>query len=173
MKIIFIIIIMISTTIITLKHPLRIGFNLILITFISSITISIWIKYTWYSYILVLVILGGILVLFIYIARIASNEIIKFSFKTLIIIVISITIAIILLKEEILSYNSIIIQTIDGQQNISIIKLFNTKRSLITIIIALYLLITIIYVIFITNTFEGPIRKKNYEKTNSKISSCD
>nr|YP_010268845.1 NADH dehydrogenase subunit 6 [Halobates hayanus]UIG88224.1 NADH dehydrogenase subunit 6 [Halobates hayanus]UIG88228.1 NADH dehydrogenase subunit 6 [Halobates hayanus] len=161
MKMIFTIMIMMSTTMMMLKHPLSMGFNLILITFTSSITMSMWMKYTWYSYILVLVMLGGMLVLFMYMASIASNEIMKFSFKTMIMMMISIMIAMILLNEEMLSYNSIIIQTMDGQQNMSMMKLFNSKSSYITIMMALYLLMTMIYVIFITNTFEGPMRKKN------------
>nr|YP_010263922.1 NADH dehydrogenase subunit 6 [Halobates calyptus]UIG88072.1 NADH dehydrogenase subunit 6 [Halobates calyptus]UIG88197.1 NADH dehydrogenase subunit 6 [Halobates calyptus] len=161
MKMIFMIMIMMSTIMMMLKHPLSMGFNLILITFMSSITMSMWMKYTWYSYILVLVMLGGMLVLFMYMASIASNEIMKFSFKTMIVMMISIMIAMILLKEEMLSYNSIMIQTMDGQQNMSMMKLFNTQSSYLTIMMALYLLMTMIYVIFITNTFEGPMRKKN------------
>nr|YP_011010131.1 NADH dehydrogenase subunit 6 [Halobates germanus]WPW46642.1 NADH dehydrogenase subunit 6 [Halobates germanus]WPW46655.1 NADH dehydrogenase subunit 6 [Halobates germanus]WPW46759.1 NADH dehydrogenase subunit 6 [Halobates germanus]WPW46772.1 NADH dehydrogenase subunit 6 [Halobates germanus] len=161
MKMIFMIMIMMSTTMMALKHPLSMGFNLILITFMSSITMSIWMKYSWYSYILILVMLGGMLVLFMYMASIASNEIMKFSFKTLVMMMISIVVTMILLKEEMLSYNSIMIQTMDGQQNMSMMKLFNTQSSYITIMMALYLLMTMIYVIFITNTFEGPMRKKN------------
>nr|YP_011010573.1 NADH dehydrogenase subunit 6 [Halobates mariannarum]WPW47214.1 NADH dehydrogenase subunit 6 [Halobates mariannarum] len=161
MKLIFMLMITTSTTLITLNHPLSMGFNLILITFLSSLAMSIWMKYTWYSYILVLVMLGGMLVLFMYMASIASNEIMKFSFKALIMIMITMIISMILLKEEMLSYNSTIIQTMDGQQNMSMMKLFNTKSSIITIMMALYLLMTMIYVIFITNTFEGPMRKKN------------
>nr|YP_010268785.1 NADH dehydrogenase subunit 6 [Halobates proavus]UIG88087.1 NADH dehydrogenase subunit 6 [Halobates proavus] len=161
MKMIFILMIMMATIMMMLKHPLSMGFNLILITFISSIMMSIWMKYTWYSYILVLVMLGGMLVLFMYMASIASNEIMKFSFKILITMIMTMIITLTLLKEEMLSYNSIIIQTLDGQQNMSMMKLFNTKSSIITIMMALYLLMTMIYVIFITNTFEGPMRKKN------------
>nr|YP_011010651.1 NADH dehydrogenase subunit 6 [Halobates whiteleggei]WPW47331.1 NADH dehydrogenase subunit 6 [Halobates whiteleggei] len=161
MKMIFMIMIMMSTTMTVLKHPLSMGFNLILITFLSSMMMSIWMKYTWYSYILVLVMLGGMLVLFMYMASIASNEIMKFSFKTLIMIIITMMITMLLLKEELLSYNSTMIQTTDGQQNMSMMKLFNTQSSIITIMMALYLLMTMIYVIFITNTFEGPMRKKN------------
>nr|UIG88106.1 NADH dehydrogenase subunit 6 [Halobates proavus] len=161
MKMIFILMIMMATIMMMLKHPLSMGFNLILITFISSIMMSIWMKYTWYSYILVLVMLGGMLVLFMYMASIASNEIMKFSFKILIMMIMTMIITLTLLKEEMLSYNSIIIQTLDGQQNMSMMKLFNTKSSIITIMMALYLLMTMIYVIFITNTFEGPMRKKN------------
>nr|YP_011010157.1 NADH dehydrogenase subunit 6 [Halobates splendens]WPW46681.1 NADH dehydrogenase subunit 6 [Halobates splendens] len=161
MKMIFMLMIMMATTMMVLKHPLSMGFNLILITFLSSITMSIWMKYTWYSYILVLVMLGGMLVLFMYMASIASNEIMKFSFKTLIMMIISMIVSMALLKEEVMSYGSTIIQTMDGQQNMSMMKLFNTQSSIITIMMALYLLMTMIYVIFITNTFEGPMRKKN------------
>nr|YP_011010196.1 NADH dehydrogenase subunit 6 [Halobates micans]WPW46720.1 NADH dehydrogenase subunit 6 [Halobates micans] len=161
MKMIFMFMIMMATTMMVLKHPLSMGFNLILITFLSSIMMSIWMKYTWYSYILVLVMLGGMLVLFMYMASIASNEIMKFSFKTLIMMIISMIISMALLKEEVMSYGSTIIQTMDGQQNMSMMKLFNTQSSIITIMMALYLLMTMIYVIFITNTFEGPMRKKN------------
>nr|YP_011010690.1 NADH dehydrogenase subunit 6 [Halobates matsumurai]WPW47370.1 NADH dehydrogenase subunit 6 [Halobates matsumurai] len=161
MKMIFMLMITLSTTLIILKHPLSMGFNLILITFLSSMVMSIWMKYTWYSYILVLVMLGGMLVLFMYMASIASNEIMKFSFKTLIMIMTTMMISAIFLKEEMLSFNMTIIQTMDGQQNLSMMKLFNTKSSIITIMMALYLLMTMIYVIFITNTFEGPMRKKN------------
>nr|WPW46785.1 NADH dehydrogenase subunit 6 [Halobates micans] len=161
MKMIFMFMIMMATTMMVLKHPLSMGFNLILITFLSSMMMSIWMKYTWYSYILVLVMLGGMLVLFMYMASIASNEIMKFSFKTLIMMIISMIISMALLKEEIMSYGSTMIQTMDGQQNMSMMKLFNTQSSIITIMMALYLLMTMIYVIFITNTFEGPMRKKN------------
>nr|YP_011010612.1 NADH dehydrogenase subunit 6 [Halobates robustus]WPW47279.1 NADH dehydrogenase subunit 6 [Halobates robustus] len=161
MKIIFMLMITMSTLLMILNHPLSMGFSLILITFLSSMLMSIWLKYTWYSYILVLVMLGGMLVLFMYMASIASNEIMKFSFKTLIMVIITMTITSILLKEEMLSYSNSIIQTMDSQQNMSMMKLFNTKSSIITIMMALYLLMTMIYVIFITNTFEGPMRKKN------------
>nr|UIG88187.1 NADH dehydrogenase subunit 6 [Halobates sp.]UIG88203.1 NADH dehydrogenase subunit 6 [Halobates sp.] len=161
MKMIFMLMITLSTTLIILNHPLSMGFNLILITFLSSMMMSIWMKYTWYSYILVLVMLGGMLVLFMYMASIASNEIMKFSFKTLILMMMSMMMSAIFLKEEMLSYNSTFIQTMDSQQNMSMMKLFNMNSSIITIMMALYLLMTMIYVIFITNMFEGPMRKKN------------
>nr|YP_010268797.1 NADH dehydrogenase subunit 6 [Halobates maculatus]UIG88112.1 NADH dehydrogenase subunit 6 [Halobates maculatus]UIG88132.1 NADH dehydrogenase subunit 6 [Halobates maculatus] len=161
MKMIFMLMITTTTIMTMLKHPLSMGFNLILITFLSSITMSIWMKYTWYSYILVLVMLGGMLVLFMYMASIASNEIMKFSFKIFITMIIFMIITTILLKMEMMSYSSTMIQTMDGQQNMSMMKLFNTQSSIITIMMALYLLMTMIYVIFITNTFEGPMRKKN------------
>nr|YP_011010469.1 NADH dehydrogenase subunit 6 [Asclepios annandalei]WPW47097.1 NADH dehydrogenase subunit 6 [Asclepios annandalei] len=161
MKILFMIMMSLSTLITTLKHPLSMGFNLILITFISSISMTMWMKYTWYSYILVLVMLGGMLVLFMYMASIASNEIMKFSMKITIMFMMSIMIMMMLIKQEMMSYNTTMIWTTENQQNMSMMKLFNNQTSIITIMMALYLLMTMIYVIYITNTFEGPMRKKN------------
>nr|WPW47396.1 NADH dehydrogenase subunit 6 [Asclepios apicalis] len=165
MKILFIMMTSLSTIMTTLNHPLSMGFNLIMITFLSSIMMCMWMKYTWYSYILVLVMLGGMLVLFMYMASIASNEIMKFSFKVMIMMIVTILVTSMLLKTEMLSYNTSMIQTMENQQNMSMMKLFNSQTSVITIMMALYLLMTMIYVIYITNTFEGPMRKKNYEKT--------
>uniref|UniRef100_A0AB38ZDG2 NADH-ubiquinone oxidoreductase chain 6 n=1 Tax=Esakia lundbladi TaxID=3095926 RepID=A0AB38ZDG2_9HEMI len=161
MKILITIMMMLSTMLISLKHPLSMGFNLILMTVTISITMGIMMKYTWYSYILVLVMLGGMLVLFMYMASIASNEIMNFSFKLMMTTMIIGMLTFMLLKNEMLMYNFTMIENIENQQNMSMIKLFNGKSSIMTIMMALYLLITMIYVIYITNTFEGPMRKKN------------
>jgi NADH-ubiquinone oxidoreductase chain 6 len=44
---------------------------------------SLFISSFWYSYILILVFLGGMLILFIYVASIASNEVLNLRRKTL------------------------------------------------------------------------------------------
>nr|WQM87279.1 NADH dehydrogenase subunit 6 [Esakia johorensis] len=161
MKTLITIMVMLSTMLISLKHPLSMGFNLILTTVTISITMGIMMKYTWYSYILILVMLGGMLVLFMYMASIASNEIMNFSLKLTMTTIIVSLLTFMLLKNEMLMYNFTMIENIENQQNMSMIKLFNGKSSIMTIMMALYLLITMIYVIYITNTFEGPMRKKN------------
>nr|YP_011010300.1 NADH dehydrogenase subunit 6 [Ventidius malayensis]WPW46915.1 NADH dehydrogenase subunit 6 [Ventidius malayensis] len=148
-----------STTILFLNHPLSLGFNLILLTVTISMMLLFMMKYSWYSYILVLVMLGGMLVLFMYMASIASNEIMKFSMKILIVMIIITITSYSLTLNDMLAQNEIIIETIENQQNMSMMKLFNGKTSIMTIMMAIYLLMTMIYVIYITNTFEGPMRK--------------
>nr|UJG45433.1 NADH dehydrogenase subunit 6 [Gerris gibbifer] len=167
MKILLTIMLMLSTTIMITKHPLSMGFNLIMQTIIISLMMNMMMKYSWYSYILVLVMLGGMLVLFMYMASIASNEMMKFNFKFLMLTLMSMVLFFILNENEMFMNSQEIILMIENKQNMSMMKLFNSKTSIMTIMLALYLLITMIYVIFITNTFEGPMRKKNYEKTNS------
>ena len=120
--------------------------------------VGIIIKTFWYSYILTIIMLGGALVLFIYISRIASNEKINISIKIISIIVIIIIINILF----ILNYESIIF---DQSQNIigpriPLIKIFSIQRIRITIILVSYLFITIIAINYIVNIYEGPLRKK-------------
>nr|YP_011010703.1 NADH dehydrogenase subunit 6 [Metrocoris communis]WPW47383.1 NADH dehydrogenase subunit 6 [Metrocoris communis] len=161
MKMIYTMIIILSTIMMGLSHPLSMGFNLILLTILLSTTMNLIMKYSWYSYILVLVMLGGMLVLFMYMASIASNEIMKFSVKMIMMSFMVMIIMMLIMKNDMNMNMNTIISVIENQQNMSMMKLFNSKSSIITVMLAMYLLITMIYVIFITNVFEGPMRKKN------------
>lgn len=126
----------------------------------------------WFSYILFIVIIGGILVLFIYITRLASNEIFNFSIK--ISIFITIIIRIIILLYFFIDYiiltslfkNSNIIEFIN---NILIIKnenlmrlniIYNIPNNIITLILVNYLFLTLIAVVKITDINYGPLRQK-------------
>jgi NADH-ubiquinone oxidoreductase chain 6 len=70
-----------SLAFIALGHPISIAVTLILHTLIVGGLTGILSNNFWFSYILFLVFLGGVLVLFIYMTRLASNE--KFGFSWL------------------------------------------------------------------------------------------
>lgn len=126
----------------------------------------------WFSYILFLVFLGGLLVLFIYVTRLASNEIFSISVRTLLIAIIPLSVTIIVfIAIDPLPFliNSLNID-IRGIENItfyqeeatpSLIKLFNQPTGAITLILVLYLLLTLVAVVKITRIFFGPLRQKN------------
>lgn len=62
--------------------------NLILILILLTILISLKINYytnSWRSFTLFLIIIGGLIIIFIYITRIANNELFKFNYKVLLI----------------------------------------------------------------------------------------
>lgn len=65
---------MLSYLFIFLKHPLRLGGILFTQTSLAALARSYLFINSWYRYILFLIIIGGILILFIYMTRIASNE---------------------------------------------------------------------------------------------------
>jgi hypothetical protein len=103
------------------------------------------------------------LVLFIYVTRLASNEI--FSLSTKIIVVTAILIPRIIFienwtnseRKEITKHEIIIIEEITTITR----KFYNQPNGIITILIALYLLITLIVVVKITNISKGPLRQRN------------
>lgn len=57
-----------------LSHPLSIGLTLLLLVVFLALNLATLYSYLWLSYILVLILLGGLLVIFIYIALVATNE---------------------------------------------------------------------------------------------------
>jgi len=65
----------------TIKHPLAMGLILLIQTIFICLLRGLLIKSFWFSYILFLIFIGGILVLFIYVTSLASNEIFSFSIK--------------------------------------------------------------------------------------------
>lgn len=127
------------------------------------------IKTFWFSYILFLIFLGGILVLFIYITSLASNEIFSFSSKilTIIILIIGRFLIITFFRDKIIVslYNlswdvSTMIKSerLINENRIILNKLCNFPVNLITILLIIYLFLTLIAIVKITNIFEGPLR---------------
>lgn len=155
------------------NHPLTITLIIILQTLIICLSTGIIYQRFWFSYILFLVFLGGILVLFIYITRLASNEIFKIpSWTIIIILTILITIIIIYLIidsslwSSIINNNDIIninnnTSVIYSESNLSLTKLYNNPSNIITLILVIYLFLTLIVIVNITNIFKGPLRQKN------------
>lgn len=152
------IIIIIPLIILCLNHPLSIGLILIIQTIITAVIVGYIISSFLFSYIIIIIILRGVLVLFIYISRIASNE--KFN-SPIKIILISLLLLIIIIY-CIFIYNKInIINNLYINEVIRLIKIFNSITAQITIIIIIYLLLTIIVVSNIAKVTEGPLRIKS------------
>nr|YP_007317361.1 NADH dehydrogenase subunit 6 [Upogebia pusilla]AGA56138.1 NADH dehydrogenase subunit 6 [Upogebia pusilla] len=149
-----------------LTHPLSMGIALLLqTTFICSCS-GIMMPSFWFSYILFLIFLGGMLVLFIYVTSLASNETFSMSLTptiTALFLVPLITLIIMILDPMI---------SLANQSNISNIQLFSTLNltstltssiynqltMMFTIFIVIYLLLTLFAVVKITNSFFGPLR---------------
>ncbi len=165
------ILLIVSTVIFSqLKHPLAIGFILLIQTVLISFITGIMAQRFWFSYILFLVFLGGILVLFIYVTSLASNEIFNFSFKLIIITLVCISVFLILrlLVDRIeftfinnQELNNNIFKLVAHDNTKSIYKLYNFPTNWITCFIISYLLFTLIVVVKITNFFYGPLRNLN------------
>nr|QHD47897.1 NADH dehydrogenase subunit 6 [Niponiella limbatella] len=155
-----------------MKHPLALGLVLLIQTLLISLITGVTTQSYWFSYILFLVFLGGMLVLFIYVTSLASNE--MFSISTTLLIIMAppafasiITLVIIdptpwINNIETSDMNLIInLGTFNEEASFSLIKLYNNPTSLITLMLALYLFLTLVAVIQVTSIFHGPLRSNN------------
>nr|YP_010254860.1 NADH dehydrogenase subunit 6 [Lissorhoptrus oryzophilus]QUA05799.1 NADH dehydrogenase subunit 6 [Lissorhoptrus oryzophilus] len=148
-----------------LNHPLSLGSILLLQTIISSLITGKFYYNYWFSYILFLIMIGGMLILFMYMTSVASNEKFKYSnfLMFLSLILIFMTFFILLLDnfpflENKLNFN--MMNKIFKNPNLSMNKLLNFPNNLIFILLMIYLLITMIAVVKITKKNFGPLRQK-------------
>nr|AML25793.1 NADH dehydrogenase subunit 6 [Histeridae sp. BMNH 1274329] len=139
-----------------MKHPISMGLILLLQTILISVQTGLLTYSTWFSYIMFLIMVGGMLVLFIYMTSVASNE--KFSYK---------------INDLILPAGSIILllvifmgpNTFNNQNSwplieSQLIKYLNFPSNSIIWMLMIYLLITLIAVVNISNISYGPLRQK-------------
>ena len=147
------------------------GLILLIQTYLISITIGIFTQTFWFSYILFLIFIGGILVLFIYVTSLSSNEIFSFSIKLRILFCFYFIISCILyylfdktyietfiLNNEI---NSLIKFSFIYEDLISLNKIYNFPTNIITILLINYLFLTLLITVKITKKNYGPLRPIN------------
>nr|YP_010258360.1 NADH dehydrogenase subunit 6 [Neocentrocnemis stali]AGO28036.1 NADH dehydrogenase subunit 6 [Neocentrocnemis stali] len=156
---------MLSITFIFMNHPLSMGLILILQTISISMMLGMIKGTFWFSYILLITMISGALVLFIYMASVASNE--KFSTPWK---MISINLAIMscmvlasILTDQMLF---IFIWSVKMEASTmhdmmaSLSKLFSSINMSMTMLLVVYLFITMIVVNYIVTMFDGPLRPK-------------
>nr|QHZ87487.1 NADH dehydrogenase subunit 6 [Coeliccia cyanomelas] len=149
-----------SLSFIFMKHPMSMGIMLMMQTIFVCMKTNNMAQSPWFSYILFLVFLGGMLVLFIYMTSVASNELfVKNKFSLMIIIIMSMTMMILMLMDPILMFNNsydanMFIQNKNELNN----NLFNFPTNIMTLIMVMYLFLTLVVVVNITDTHQGPLR---------------
>nr|YP_010925408.1 NADH dehydrogenase subunit 6 [Figulus punctatus]WKD83639.1 NADH dehydrogenase subunit 6 [Figulus punctatus] len=151
-----------SMIMIFVSHPLSFGMILVIQTIIISLMTGIMYS-TWYSYILFIIMIGGMLVLFMYMTNVASNEKFKLS-KNISIIVMSWTMLLTItqIMDTMLIYSTSLKPfSKSSLLSLSLSKYLNFPMNSILILIMIYLLLTLIAVIKITNIKHGPLRHTN------------
>nr|APT41456.1 NADH dehydrogenase subunit 6 [Micropygomyia cayennensis] len=153
----------------SMTHPLAMGLMLLIQTLIISLIIGLMMKTFWFSYILFLTFMGGMLILFIYITSLASNE--MFSFSSKILILFSLLMFMILIsmlitdKSFIMHYFNNTEMTeffntkiLFKENFLNLNKFYNFPINLIMLMMVIYLLLTLIVIVKITQTNFGPLR---------------
>nr|QLA74172.1 NADH dehydrogenase subunit 6 [Laelia suffusa]UEV86537.1 NADH dehydrogenase subunit 6 [Laelia suffusa] len=160
-----------SLIMLLMNNPLSMGLMILLQTIMTCLLSGMFIKTYWFSYILFLTFLGGLLVLFIYVSSIASNELFLTLYnKNLYMLMILFLIFIYLLMNNLFFMNLSINSDMDNMNNIynmiynsyyysiNLNKLYNNHTFMIMLMLMIYLLISLIAIVKITNIFYGPLR---------------
>nr|AFQ62396.1 NADH dehydrogenase subunit 6 [Kateretes pedicularius] len=149
-----------------MNHPLSFGLILLIQTLNVALLSGNLNNNFWYSYILFLVMVGGMLILFIYMTSIASNEKFNFSsklffFTNLFFIIICLSLLLDFYLMNFKSYNIIMSNfNTNSMNNLSMNKYINFPNCSIFYLMIIYLLITLIAVVKITKIEYGPLRQK-------------
>nr|UHA56196.1 NADH dehydrogenase subunit 6 [Odontodes seranensis] len=177
MKFLFsLLLIIFSFIMLFINNPISMGFFILIQTMLTCLLSGLLIKTYWFSYILFLTFLGGLLVLFIYVSSIASNELFKTSFNlkyTLIFMMMMMFMFMIMnmnnlswmnlsFNSDMYKFNDSLLFFFNNENKINLSKLYNNHTFLIMMMLIIYLFITLIAVVKITNIFYGPLRSYNY-----------
>nr|YP_010531278.1 NADH dehydrogenase subunit 6 [Mileewa mira]UXX17537.1 NADH dehydrogenase subunit 6 [Mileewa mira] len=150
----------ISFIMLFISNPMSMGMLLISQTLLATILMNKMLLSSWFSFITFLMMVGGLLIIFMYMSSIASNEKFKFNLNLLIFIFIMIMITDEMIIKEQMKENQKMIN-IKTFEQISMLKLYNKKSLLMSILLMIYLLFTMIVVSKIVKHYYGPLRKKN------------
>nr|QNP09854.1 NADH dehydrogenase subunit 6 [Ochthebius sp. IBE<ESP> AN164] len=155
--------IILSVNFMFMMHPLSMGMTLMLQTILITMITGFMNFNFWFSYILFLIMIGGMLVLFMYMTSIASNEKFKFNLKLLLLLLIIIIMLVIMMT--LMDKSLIMINCFNNNINMNMnymmmSKFYNTPSNNIMFMMIIYLLITMIAVVKITEFKSGPLRQK-------------
>nr|YP_003204861.1 NADH dehydrogenase subunit 6 [Mongoloraphidia harmandi]ACO92561.1 NADH dehydrogenase subunit 6 [Mongoloraphidia harmandi] len=150
-----------------IKHPLSMGFFLIIQVFIICMMNGIMSNFFWFSYIFFLTMIGGLLIIFIYMTSLASNEFFNFSYKNLMFNISLLMLLLLMLyfytnqflKMNFYFNNNMNLLFYQNELYLNLNKLYNISSKLVTLMSMLFLFITLITIIKITNIFLGPLRQ--------------
>lgn len=150
-----------------LSHPLSIGVTLLLVTLTISLIVGVFHSSIWVSYATILILLGGVLVIFIYVALLASNEIFKknklasFPFLFSLFLILNLFFTNPFIREfSCDTINTIFIRT--NARNLNWLSdFYSSKLRNLTLFLIFYLLLTLLAVVFNTKNNHGTLRSSS------------
>nr|QVT15624.1 NADH dehydrogenase subunit 6 [Simocephalus sibiricus] len=144
-----------------LAHPLSMGLTILSLTILLAVMLGSFMTNLWISYILIMVLLGGLLVIFIYVSLLASNELFnKNDLLKPLIFFLGFLLTLGLMDIFNMPSNSLssMFSSIKFQGMEWLYPLYSSELCNITIFLILYLLVTLIVVVSITKNDFSSLR---------------
>nr|AQP30465.1 NADH dehydrogenase subunit 6 [Cavitermes parmae] len=142
-----------------MKHPMAMGLMLLMQTTIVCIISGTMYKSFWFSYILFMIMIGGMLVLFMYMTSLASNE--MFSPSNKMITAMMMVMPILLYTMPTVTNNkemNMHEMMMENETTTTTTVMYNQMMGTMTTLLVLYMLLTLIVVVNIINVSKGPLR---------------
>nr|WNL53884.1 NADH dehydrogenase subunit 6 [Microtermes sp.] len=153
---------MTSLTFTQMKHPLAMGMVLLIQTTMMCLMSGMMYKSFWFSYILFMIMVGGMLVLFMYMTSLASNEMFSPSNKTIATTLLLLPVLIYMMPSTINNKETNEhITMMENEITTTTTVMYNQMMGTMTIMLVLYMLLTLIVVVNIINVSKGPLRHTN------------
>nr|YP_010271055.1 NADH dehydrogenase subunit 6 [Spinactaletes boneti]UJY98013.1 NADH dehydrogenase subunit 6 [Spinactaletes boneti] len=146
-----------SLTLTMMSHP--VGITIVILTQTFLIATALWMMHltAWMSFIIFLIMIGGMMVLFSYIVSLASNETFSpLSKKSMITMIVIFMLTVLLMMA--IDLTPEINQLIDHNTQNIIYKMYNKNFWMLTMMVMAYLLLSLIVVVKIMESFKGPMR---------------
>nr|AQP26807.1 NADH dehydrogenase subunit 6 [Amitermes sp. 4 TB-2017] len=143
-----------------MKHPLAMGLMLLMQTAMVCLISGTMYSSFWFSYILFMIMIGGMLVLFMYMTSLASNEMFSPSNKMLMATLMLLPILVYTMptvtnNKEMNTHNTMMENEIMTTTTV----MYNQMMGTMTTLLVLYMLLTLIVVVNIINVSKGPLRQ--------------
>nr|UBU97891.1 NADH dehydrogenase subunit 6 [Myrmecophilus kubotai] len=143
-----------SLAFLLINTPLNMSILLLIKALLATQMMLLINSTSWFSYILFLVFLGGMMVLFIYITTLAPNEMTSMKISHLLILATMSSLIMLKVKPSPL----ILTQSLNMFTSTQLINLYTILPMKLTLILMGFLLMTLIIVIKISNITKGPLR---------------
>nr|QZK22257.1 NADH dehydrogenase subunit 6 [Amitermes sp. WA_042] len=143
-----------------MKHPLAMGLMLLIQTTMVCLISGTMYSSFWFSYILFMIMIGGMLVLFMYMTSLASNEMFSPSNKMLMATLMLLPILTYMMptvtnNKEMMTHSTMMENEILTTTTV----MYNQMMGTMTTLLVLYMLLTLIVVVNIINVSKGPLRQ--------------
>nr|YP_001798477.1 NADH dehydrogenase subunit 6 [Cryptopygus antarcticus]ABS57575.1 NADH dehydrogenase subunit 6 [Cryptopygus antarcticus] len=160
-KLMFISSVFSSMMIMSSSHPVAIMAYILMQTIIVCLMAWMFLKTSWFSFILFLVFLGGLMVLFIYITSLASNEMIKLNLNNMLLTLFT-TVGVVMIMMSYLNHQMELKMDLLNQTK-TFFNMYSFESLTMTGLAMIYLLLTLIVVVKISNKFNAPIKNLIFE----------
>nr|YP_011021947.1 NADH dehydrogenase subunit 6 [Forficulitermes planifrons]WQM47334.1 NADH dehydrogenase subunit 6 [Forficulitermes planifrons]WQM47347.1 NADH dehydrogenase subunit 6 [Forficulitermes planifrons] len=142
-----------------MKHPMAMGLMLLMQTTLMCLISGTMYSSFWFSYILFMIMIGGMLVLFMYMTSLASNEMFSASNKMMATMTVLMPILFYVMptvtnNKEMNMHDKMMENEIINTTTV----MYNQMMGTMTTLLVLYMLLTLIVVVNIINVSKGPLR---------------